>query len=88
MASCPGLVLRFAAIVGVATLLSAATPVEAAGNAAVAGEASTAKTVLSVVKRHTAPRVRTVASDYRRVGNPGCSVWCGRQFVLMTGIAY
>lgn len=88
MANCPGLVLRFAAAVGLATLLSAATPATAAGGTIVAGEATTAKAVLSIIKRHTARRARTVASDYRRIGNPGCSVWCGRQFVLMTGIAY
>jgi hypothetical protein len=86
MASRPDLVLRFAAMAGLAILLSAATPAMAAKSAAGAGEATAAKTVSSINKRHAVRR------DYRRVsfmrGNRDCSHWCGRQFVLMVGVAY
>lgn len=92
MVSYPALILRFVAMAGLATLLSTATPAAAAESVVAAGEPAAAKTMLSMIKRHTARKVRTIASDYRRVGsmagNPNCSIWCGRQFVLMTGIAY
>ena len=92
MASYPALTLRFVAMAGLATLLSMATPAAAAESVVAAGEPAAAKTMLSIINRHAARKVRTFASDYRRVrsiaGNPYCSVWCGRQFVLMTGIAY
>ena len=92
MASYSGLTLRFAAMIGVATLLLTALPAGAAESAVAARETTTAKATLPVFKRHAARLIRTVRADHRRVSfnssNPDCAVWCGRQFVLMIGIAY
>ena len=92
MASYSGLTLRLAAMMGVATLLLTALPAGAAESAVATRETTTAKATLPFCTRHAARLVRTVRADHRRVsfnsGNPDCAVWCGRQFVLMIGVAY
>jgi hypothetical protein len=85
MASYPRLILQFAATIGFAAMLSAASPVMAAESVVTVSEI-TAKTAPPSIRRH-ASRARLAASSYRR--DLGCSgIWCGRQFVLMVGIAY
>jgi hypothetical protein len=92
MASYPRLILQFAATTGVAVMLSTATPVVAAESAVTVSETA-AKTAPSTI-RHHASRSRLAASHYHRHvdtvrSDLGCSgVWCGRQFVLMIGVAY
>jgi hypothetical protein len=91
MARYPRLILQFAATTGFAVMLSAAAPVMAADSAVTLSQA-TAKTAPSTIKH--ASRVRLAALHYHRHVNLirsdlGCSgVWCGRQLVLMIGIAY
>jgi hypothetical protein len=69
MASYPRLVLKFAAVAGIAALLSS-----------------------TAVAAGTARGARTVASQHRvwpTRSNQDCAgAWCGRQFVLMIGVAY
>jgi hypothetical protein len=92
MASYPRLILQFAATIGFAAMLSAASPVMAAESVVTVSEI-TAKTAPPAIRRH-ASRARLAASSYHAHVYPirsdlGCSgVWCGRQFVLMIGIAY
>jgi hypothetical protein len=81
MASYPRLILQFAAASAIAGMLAAAAPAMAADMPAKPGEPAR-KVATSTIKRH----------DWRCV-SPGhrldCSgPWCGRQFVLMVGIAY
>lgn len=91
MASFPRLILLFAATAGIAALLSTVAPAAAAESTLTIRE--TAKTAPSTT-RHRASRVRIAASNYQRHidsmrSDLGCSgIWCGRQFVLMVGIAY
>jgi hypothetical protein len=90
MASYPRLILQFAATVGFAAMLSAASPVMAAESVVTVSEV-TAKTVPPAIRRH-ASRARLAASNdhvYPIRSYLGCSgIWCGRQFVLMVGVAY
>jgi hypothetical protein len=92
MASYPRLILQFAATIGFAAMLSAASPVKAAESVVTVSEI-TAKTAPPVIRRH-APRARLAApNDHAQVypirSYLGCSgFWCGRQFVLMVGVAY
>jgi hypothetical protein len=91
MASYPRLILQFAATIGFAAMLSAASPVMAAESVVTVSEI-TAKTAPPSIRRH-ASRARLAASNYHPVypirSYLGCSgVWCGRQFVLMVGVAY
>jgi hypothetical protein len=98
MASNSRLMFQFAAATGLTVMLSAA-PAVATEYPVTAREAaaSTAKTAPAVIKRHASRGTRIAVSQYdrhdRRVGpirgNLDCSdVWCGRQFVLMIGVAY
>jgi hypothetical protein len=88
MTSYPRLILPLAATIGFVAMLSASAPAIAAESVIPAASGTS-----SIVKHH-APRSRLAASSYhRRFGSIrsdlGCSgVWCGRQFVLMVGIAY
>jgi hypothetical protein len=82
--------LTAAAIAAVAAL-SLASPASAAGASPAAGEvakASGASAATSV--RHRLSRIANWRGQrYVRPIGPGCSsAWCGRQFVLMVGIAY
>jgi hypothetical protein len=93
MASLPRLILQFAPTAAIAGVLPAATPLMAGDRAAVTQE-TVARSVPSLVNRHTA-RVQVATSSYhhRRVssirGDVGCSgAWYGRQFVLMIGVGY
>ena len=92
MASYSGSMLRFAAMMGVSTVVLMALPAGATESAAAARETTTAKPTIPVFKRHAARLIRTGRADHRRLSfnssNPECAVWCGRQFVLMIGIAY
>jgi hypothetical protein len=93
MANCPALILQLAAMAGVAAVLSIATPSMAADGVPAAGAASVVKMAPSVIARHAARTTHGAASDHRRIRlasrHLDCSgVWCGRQFVLMVGIAY
>lgn len=99
MASYPRLMLPFAAVIGVATALSMAAPVSAAEATFGAGEVAivAARAASPVVRRTTSQRTRLAASrNHERDryvsqirSNQDCSgVWCGRQFVLIIGIAY
>jgi hypothetical protein len=96
MASYPRLVLQLA---GVAAVLSVASPAMAAQSALSTGETNgtVTKTAPSAINRQASSGHRVAASNqYRREArisqvhrNLDCSgVWCGRQFVLMIGIAY
>jgi hypothetical protein len=99
MASYPRLMLRFAAAIGIASLLWIAAPA-VASDGAVTGSGTAVTTATSPpvdIKRRASHRIRFVASHQvrrdRRVGSirddGGCSgVWCGRQLVLMIGIGY
>jgi hypothetical protein len=81
MASYLRMMLGFAAMTGIAALLSAAAP-------AVAAE-STVSEVGGAAK--TAPAVKRVGSRRTSAmrGNLDCSgAWCGKQFVLMLGVGY
>jgi hypothetical protein len=91
--------LQFAAMTGIAAMLSAAVPAVAAESTVPTRQAvaAPAKTASSLIK-HRASRGNRIAASYvhrhgRRIGairsNPDCSgAWCGRQFVLMIGIGY
>jgi hypothetical protein len=90
MASFPRLILQFAAAAGIAAMLSTAAPAVAAESVLTVEPA--AKTAPSMIKRH-ASRVLTAARRDRRVSgirsDLGClGIWCGREFVLMIGVAY
>jgi len=90
-------ILVFAAMACVASMLAGAAPALAADVSMTGGQA--AAKVSPSTEHHasrpnrTAPS-RIAASRYDRQiglsnGNPNCAgVWCGRQFVLMVGIAY
>jgi len=91
MASFPRLILQFAAAAGIAAMLLTAAPAVAEESVLTVREPA-AKTAPSMVKRH-ASRVLTAARRDRRVSamrsDLGCAgIWCGRQFVLMIGVAY
>jgi uncharacterized low-complexity protein len=90
MFSCPRLTLQFAALTGIAAMLSSAPPAVAAESTVAA--AATATTAPSVINRHALRGTCLAAScdrDDSRVSRLGCSGgWCGRQFVLMVGIGY
>jgi hypothetical protein len=92
MANYPRLILQFAATTGLMVMLLTATPVVAAESAVTVSE--TAATTAPPAIRHHASRARLGASNdqrhlYRIRSDLGCSgVWCGRQFVLIVGIAY
>lgn len=99
MASYPRLMVPFAAVIGAAAALSMASPVAAADAMRSAGEvaATFARATPPVVGGGASPRnVLRVSRHHRqdrnisRTGNRiDCSgAWCGRQFVLMIGIAY
>jgi hypothetical protein len=77
MASYPRLILQFAAASGIAGMLAAAAPAMAADMLAKPGKAAT-----STIKRHA----WRGASPVHRLDCSGA--WCGRQFVLIVGIAY
>jgi hypothetical protein len=83
--------LTAAAIAAVAAL-SLASPASAAGASSAAGgevaKVSGASAATSV--RHRLSRIANWRGQrYVRPIGPGCSsAWCGRQFVLMVGIAY
>ena len=90
MASFPRLILQFAAAAGIAAMLSTAATAVAAESVLTVEPA--AKTAPSMIKRN-ASRVLTAARRDRRVSamrsDLGCAgIWCGRQFVLMIGVAY
>jgi hypothetical protein len=97
MASYSRLILQVAATIGMmAAVLASASPVMAAESAIAASQtvAANANAAPSVGKRRAAPAIRIATSRYdRRIGgirsDLGCSgAWCGRQFVLMVGVAY
>lgn len=95
MANYSGLILQVAATTGVAVMLSTAAPAIASESPVAAREtAATASTAPHVIKRHASRGTRIAASHHdRRLSqirsHQDCNgVWCGRQFVLMVGIAY
>jgi hypothetical protein len=99
MASYLRLILPFAAAVAAASVLSIAPPASAAGVTIGAGETASANATgrPADVRHRTSQRIRLAASrEHRRDryvrairNNLDCSAaWCGRQFVLMIGIAY
>jgi hypothetical protein len=93
MANCPALFFQLAAAAGVAAALSTAAPAMAADSVPAASAASSVKSAPAVMARHAARRMHGAAPDHCRIGfasrHLDCSgVWCGRQFVLMVGIAY
>ena len=96
MASYRRLMLPSAVAIAVAAALSIAPPAFAAGVIIGAGEAASATATSPDVRHRTSQRMRLAAShDQRRDGyvRPIRSLdrsggWCGRQFVLMVGIAY
>jgi hypothetical protein len=93
MTGYPHLTPRFAATIGIAALLWTVAPAVAAESSGIPGQA-TAKTAHPVTKNDASRRTRIAAwrRDFRvhRVhSNLDCSDgWCGRQFVLMIGVAY
>jgi hypothetical protein len=94
MANNSRLILQVAAAVGIAIMLSAAPALAAGGSVSARGTAATAHSWPSVIKHHASHRTHVaVYRDSGRVSSIrsdlGCSgAWCGRQFVLMVGIAY
>jgi hypothetical protein len=98
MVSYPRLILQFAAITGVATMLSTAVPAVAAEGTVPARETAAAPVKAAPpVARRASQGIRTAASHYRHHqrlvsavrSDLGCSgVWCGRHFVLMIGVGY
>ena len=92
MASYFRLMAQCAATAGIAAVLSTATPAVAADRP-VCEASSYVKTVAATERRASRDAV-IAASRHLRRANPirysqYCSgVWCGRQFVLMVGIAY
>ena len=86
--------LQSAAAMGIAATLSLATPAVAADSSVPASQVAAAqvaaKPAPTAIKRHASHRVRHYASYHDRLASHlGCSgVWCGRQFVLMVGVAY
>ena len=92
MDNCRRPIFQFAIAAGIAAVLSAASPA-AASEGSYALEASTvAKSSPGAIKRRDlrgagipAPHCNRVAA----ISRPDCSGgWCGRQFVLMVGVAY
>jgi len=82
MGSYSRLILQFAAASGIAGMLAAEAPAMAADMLAKPGEPAP-KAATSIVKRHAC------RPDASRVHRLDCSgAWCGRQFVLILGIAY
>jgi hypothetical protein len=99
MASYLRSMLPFAATVAVASVLSTALPASAAESTYGAGGvgSTSARAASPGVSHRTAQRIRFAAPrDHRRDryvrairSSRDCSgAWCGRQFVLMIGIAY
>lgn len=84
MASYSRLILQFAAAIGIVVMLSALAPLVAAESAGAPSEtsATAGKTMPPVIKRHGS-RGTVVRSHV-----DCASAWCGRQFVLMVGVAY
>jgi hypothetical protein len=86
MASYSRVIFLSAAAIGISAILSISAP-------AIASEGGTSVTNNTSSSFH-ASRSRIAARNYRRHiaairSDLGCSgVWCGRQFVLMVGIAY
>jgi hypothetical protein len=93
MASYSRLMLQGAATAGIAAVLSMATPAVAADQRVCEAPAAYLKTVAAIERRASAATA-IAASRHVRRANPirysqYCSgIWCGRQFVLMVGIAY
>lgn len=92
MARYPRLILRFAAATGITAVLATGAPAMAADMSANPGEPAR-KAASSTIKRHVWRATRTASfHDTDRadaVHGLGCSgVWCGRQFVLIVGVAY
>jgi hypothetical protein len=89
MANYPRLVFQCAAALGIAAMLSIATPAVAADIMVPASEVA-AKPAPHAIRHHASYRARNTASyDDRRASHLGCSgAWCGRQFVLIVGVAY
>jgi hypothetical protein len=83
MASYSRLILQFAAAIGIVVMLSALAPPVAAESAGRPSEtsATAGKTVPPVIKRHASRGIVRSHLDC-------ASAWCGRQFVLMVGVAY
>jgi hypothetical protein len=85
--------LKFAAASGIAALLWTAAPAVAAENSGTFSQTA-AKIAQPVIKNYASRRARIAAwrRDFRVnpiYGNLNCSNgWCGRQFVLMLGVAY
>jgi hypothetical protein len=94
MANNSRLILQVAATTGIAIMLSAAPALAAGGVVAARGTLATAHSLPSVIRHHASHGTHVaVWRDSRRVSSIrsdlGCSgAWCGRQFVLMVGIAY
>jgi hypothetical protein len=82
MARYSRLMLSFAAA-AIAALLWAAAPAVAADIAVPAGQAARMAAPVASSQHHYDRRISAIRS------NLGCSgPWCGRQFVLMVGVAY
>ena len=92
MASYSRLMMQCAATAGIAAVLSTATPAVAADRPFC--EASSYVKTVAAIERRALPDAVSAASRHVRRANPirysqYCSgIWCGRQFVLMVGIAY
>jgi len=90
MIRCPALLPAFAATAAIAVMLSA--PAHAVDATPTATDVATK--AASPIARHHAPAQRRFAFRYDRrlstmPGRVDCnSIWCGRQFVLMVGVAY
>ncbi len=89
MASYPRYVSQFAAATGIAAILATGVPAVAADISAKPGE-GVRKAAVCRVKRHAGHATRTASTyDAGRAQRLDCSgAWCGRQFVLIVGIAY
>jgi hypothetical protein len=90
MIRCPALLPGFAATAAIAAMLSA--PVLAADTAPTAAGPA-AKAAPSTARHHASFERRTAVRHDRRFnamqGRLDCTgSWCGRQFVLMVGVAY
>jgi hypothetical protein len=93
MANNSRLILQVAATTGIAIMLSAAPAMAAGVSVTTRGTVATAHSLPSVIKYHASHRTHVAVYRDSRISSIrsdlGCSgAWCGRQFVLMVGIAY
>jgi hypothetical protein len=93
MDNCRRPIFQFAIAAGIAALLSTVPPAKASEGDCSLEANTVAKSSTGAIKRRDS-HVAGIAAAHRNhrlgtISRPDCSgAWCGRQFVLMVGVAY